>query len=266
MSMEKDLNKNKKVIVLSSVALLLILIVGLSFAYFSANISGAESVSTIVADAGSLSIVYADGSGNLTAHNISPDSEPFLTKTFTVTGTNDTTSNLMPYKLSIVVDNNTFSIGALSYTLESTNTDSSGAVVPSILLSKTDPFIAIFGTDTQTIVMGEGYFTPGASKVHTYTLKLYFLDIGLDQSKDMGKQFAAHVLIESSNSMPSAPKKWNTAPSGTLLYALKQNNTLSTPQTPIGRPSLSTEAVMAATKDDYGASYYFRGNVTNNFV
>lgn len=200
--MENDLNKNRKVIVLSSVALLLILIVGVSFAYFSANISDAETTSTITADAGTLSIVYADGTDNIKlVHNISPDSAPFITKTFTVTGTN-TPDKLMPYKLSIVVDNNTFSSGSLTYSLESTNTGYNGAVVPSITNGD------IFGTGTS--VMGEGYFTNGTSKVHTYILKLYFLDTGVNQSTDMGKQFAAHVLIESSKSIASAPKNWNS--------------------------------------------------------
>jgi hypothetical protein len=243
---------------ISMISLVLIAVIGVSFAYFSAITSGGESVSTILADSGSMTIVYDNGSGVLTAHNIAPDSDtPFITKTFTVTGTN-TTDKIMPYTLSLVIDNNTFSVKALTYTLESVNTSNSGEVVPAFSGTGVP-------TTNGTYSFGDGYFVNGSSKVHTYTLKLYFPETNENQNADQNKTFAAHIAISAGKSLKE-PKNWSTAATGTLLKAIKTNNTLSAPKTRFGYPSLSTESVMAPAEDDYGTSYYFRGNITNNYV
>lgn len=60
---------------------------------------------------------------------------------------------------------------------------------------------------------------------------------------------------------------WDTPKAGTLLAAIKRDNTVtSTLTTPGSQASLAREAVLASAVDDYGTSYYFRGAVKNNFV
>ena len=60
---------------------------------------------------------------------------------------------------------------------------------------------------------------------------------------------------------------WSSPGEGTLLAAIKRENTVKSPTTTPGSAvSSSTEALLASTQDDYGTSYYFRGAVTNNFV
>ncbi|MDO4341629.1 MAG: hypothetical protein Q4C44_02670 [bacterium] len=60
---------------------------------------------------------------------------------------------------------------------------------------------------------------------------------------------------------------WSSPGTGTLLAAIKSNNTVKSPTTTPGSAiSADTEALLASTADDYGTSYYFRGAVTNNFV
>lgn len=60
---------------------------------------------------------------------------------------------------------------------------------------------------------------------------------------------------------------WESPGEGTLLAAIKRDNTVGTPQTTPGRAKTAdNEAVLASTEDDYGTSYYFRGAVTNNYV
>ena len=64
----------------------------------------------------------------------------------------------------------------------------------------------------------------------------------------------------------SPPNHWDEAESGSLLYALKRDNTIAHPLTRPGKEtSLENEAVLSATEDDYGTSYYFRGNVQNKY-
>ena len=52
-----------------------------------------------------------------------------------------------------------------------------------------------------------------------------------------------------------------------LLYVIKRDNDLVSPLTSPGKEiNLENEAVLSPSEDDYGMSYYFRGNVQNNYV
>jgi hypothetical protein len=238
--------KTKKKILIYSICLLVLITIGVSYAYFSANISGAESGSTVSADSGSMSIVYDNGSGNITAANIAPDSAAFATKTFTVTG-NDTTNKEMNYALSIIIDNNTFSDNAITYTLESTNTSSSGTPVTSITPAK-----SIAGTTT--IPLGTGQFVNGTGKVHTYVLKLYFLENNTDQSVDMNKNISLHIGIEALEDLAAQP--------GTASDSIKALDGHYT-----GNGGVKTIAHAATGNQTYATTdYRYYGANPNNYV
>jgi predicted ribosomally synthesized peptide with SipW-like signal peptide len=160
------MNKNKKILIICVSLLVLVLLIGVgaTYAYFSAQITGSESSTTITADSGQMTIVYDNGSGVITANNISPDSKPFATKTFTVTG-NNTTDKMMPYDLSLVVEENTF-YASLSFDLVSVNTSNSGYIIP----SREGEGI---GYNAETIGLGTGMF----GKWHGQSSYLYFKNI-----------------------------------------------------------------------------------------
>ena len=109
--------------------LLLVLTVVFSFAYFTANIHGSETESTIFAGGGMMDINYTDGTDEINAVNIKPLNTPFANKDFTITG-NSTTDDIMHYNLNLVIENNAFTDYAISYKLTSTNTNSNGSIVP----------------------------------------------------------------------------------------------------------------------------------------
>ncbi len=182
------MNNNKKSLVLAIVLLLIVVIAGVSFAYFSAIISGSESSSTIVMEAGALSITYSDNSNslNITATKIYPREEAWITKEFKVTG-NNTTELAMYYKVKLVIDGSEFE-DSLTYSLDSVNTSNNGAVIASIAEGTID------GTTTEEL--GNGYFSNGTDKEHNYTLKIYFKDNNEDQNKYQKAKFAAHIIIE----------------------------------------------------------------------
>ena len=111
------------------------------------------------------------------------------TKTFTLKGTSNIEDSILGYKILLVVDENTFSENALSYTMISTKTDSNGEVAPSI---ETNQYL-----NTSDVELGTGYFTGQvADAIHTYELNLYFLDTGEDQREDMEKSIKVHINIE----------------------------------------------------------------------
>ena len=64
-----------------------------------------------------------------------------------------------------------------------------------------------------------------------------------------------------------APIGWFTAEEDTLIYAIRTANPVSTSSIIKGESvSGASEKILAASEDDYGTSYYFRGSIDNNFV
>ncbi|HHX33225.1 MAG TPA: hypothetical protein GX713_03265 [Mollicutes bacterium] len=93
---------NKITLILSFILSLLLITIGLSFAYFSANITGTENSTTIQASGGVMNINY-DGGENINTPNIFPSNSPFATKNFTLTGNSTTTDN-MNYHIILVIE------------------------------------------------------------------------------------------------------------------------------------------------------------------
>ena len=220
--------------------------IGATYAFFTAGMSS-ETSTTVRADAGTMKITY-DGGVNINLAGIYPKDDVWATKTITVTG-NNTTDAEMYYKLTLVVDSNTFKTDdPLQYELVSTNTSTNGEIIPNI--SKTD----ITGT---SIELGSGKFKKANNAKHTYELKIYYPKKATSQNANQGAAFSAHVEITSAK----APTVSN------LAKAILSNNEVKTPiTTPGTEVSTESEALLASTEDDYGTSYYFRGAVTDNYI
>ena len=224
----------------------LICVVGVSYAFFTAGMSS-ETSTTVRADAGTMKITY-NGGKDINLAGIYPKDDVWATKTITVTG-NNTTDAEMYYKLTLVVDSNTFKADdPLQYELVSTNTSTNGEIIPNI--SKTD----ITGT---SIELGSGHFVKANNASHTYELKIYYPKKATSQNANQGATFSAHVEITSAKA-PTAP---------TFAETILANNEIKTPiTTPGAAISTADEALLASAEDDYGTSYYFRGAVKNNYV
>jgi hypothetical protein len=254
-------NKNNVIITISLIGLMFTIFIGLSFAFFTSNLEGTESESTIITSSGTLSISYAEGDGSISIGNVYPREEAWLTKTFTLTGNNTTNLN-MNYSVSLSIEENGFSSGDLTYSLTSEEAES-GTVIE----DKTDKSIG--GVGNQTI--GYGQFVKGTNITHTYTLSIYFKDNGKNQNASQGAVFSGKIVANEAGTgnIPILPPDgWENAEIGTLLAGIKSNystatSTLTTPGRTI---STSSEKVLAYSEDDYGTSYYFRGAVENNYV
>ena len=179
-------NIKKNIISVFVVLLLVITIVGVSYAYFTANLTGGESASTIIMNAGRLTITFS-GNNELAVNNIYPRDDEWFTKNFALTGTN-TTDMVMNYHLTMVVDNNTFSNNALSFSLTGIDVDSVGSVVN--IQSQDIP------AGTGTIELGNGSFNGADGSIHNYVLKIFFLNKNVNQIDDQNKSFAAHIEVD----------------------------------------------------------------------
>lgn len=185
-------NKNKLGTFLT-IALLLIVIIttGISFAFFTANITGVEEQDTIVLSGGVMNITYSGGS-NINALNMVPKSTAFGTKTFTISGNSNTDMN-MNYQVALFISQNTFSNNTIKYKLTSTNTGSNGSVVPS-----SSGLVGISAGTNLEVGLGNGHFASptGGSKVHTYILEMHFPDSGTNQNQEQGKVFGARIIVK----------------------------------------------------------------------
>ena len=243
---QEEIKKKQKRVMIYVMIISLICVVGVSYAFFTAGMSS-ETSTTVRADAGTMKITYSGGA-NIDLAGIYPKDDVWATKTITVTG-NNTTDAVMYYKLTLVVDSNTFKTDdPLQYELVSTNTSTNGEIIPNI--SKTD----ITGT---SIELGNGHFAKANNAKHTYLLKIYYPKKATSQNANQGAAFSAHVEITSAK----APTV------STLAETILAKNEVKAPiTTPGAAISTADEALLASAVDDNGTSYYFRGAVTNNYV
>ncbi len=243
---QEEIKKKQKKVMIYILVISLICVVGVSYAFFTAGMSS-ETSTTVRADAGTMKITYSGGA-NINLAGIYPKDDVWATKTIIVTG-NNTTDAEMYYKLTLVVDSNTFKTNdPLQYELVSTNTSTNGDIIPNI--SKTD----ITGT---SIELGSGHFVKANNAKHTYLLKIYYPKKTTSQNANQGAAFSAHVEITSAK----APTV------STLAQTILAKNEVKAPiTTPGAAISTASEALLASAEDDYGTSYYFRGAVTNNYV
>ena len=243
---QEEMKKKQNKVMIYTLIISLICVVGVSYAFFTAGMSS-ETSTTVRADAGTMKITY-DGGANINLAGIYPKDDVWATKTITVTG-NNTTDAEMYYKLTLVVDSNTFKTDdPLQYELVSTNTSTNGEIIPNI------PKNDIIGT---SIELGSGHFVKANNAKHTYLLKIYYPKKATSQNANQGAAFSAHVEITNAK----APTV------STLAQTIIANNEVKTPiTTPGAAISTASEALLASTEDDYGTSYYFRGAVKNNYV
>lgn len=183
---QEDIQKKQKQVMIYAMLLCIVLAVGASYAFFTAGMSS-ETITTVRADAGTMKITYAGGN-NINLSGIYPRDVVWATKTITVTG-NNTTEADMYYKLTLVVDSNTFSTSdPLQYELTSTNTSTNGNIIPAI--SKTN-------ITESSIELGSGNFVKANNAKHTYQLKIYYPNSSSNQNSNQGATFSAHVEIAS---------------------------------------------------------------------
>jgi len=189
---------NKKTIIISvaSIIALILITAGATYAYFSAQITGINNASTLSVSGATLNISYSEGTGALSATGIYPkgtsashtDSDAWITKTITITGSN-TSNKVMPYTLGFAITNNGFK-SYLSYSLTGTSTGGT-------LISGTDATGGKTGSvpASGSINFGNGSFANGSNKTHTYVFRLFFFDNSTPQNDAQGKSFSGKFTL-----------------------------------------------------------------------
>ena len=234
------MKENKKLLI--TVASLLVVVLSVTLAYFTARIIG-EGKSISVKNA-NLQIIFTDGTdGSISGTNIEPGWKD--SKTFSVTNKSNET-----YKYNIIIQNlvNTFiTEDYLKYKITSTDGGYNMSEYKSV--PKSSEATDMLLSEEVSIEIG---------KTHNYTVEfVYDNDENFDQSVDMNKTLTGTIFIDKS----------------TTLYdkLLFDNPTIKTrtdfsvafTETNVNTLYKATEQIGSDTAKDV---YYFAGDAENNWV
>lgn len=162
------MEKNKRLIInILLVAILVVIAIGRSYSYLSVNDSSNAKPENLKLPNGDIDIAFS-GSNTIEFSSPKAKNTPVVSKTFTLTGTNNSKENIS-YYVTLVINENTFKNGSLRYNIVSNNYSDSGTVIENIKPAK-----ELNGTTN--ITMGPGIFAQGKNSVHTYTVNIYYTD------------------------------------------------------------------------------------------
>ena len=175
--MENQDKKPNIIAIIGAIVLLVLAVVGISYAFFSAFIKNGETDTSVEGTGANLSLVYTDGKSVITSSNIMPGWS--ATKTFTVTNNGEADTY---YKLNISNITNEFVEGGLTFSISSTD---GGANIDETSVGTEDRTISL------SISIAEG-------ATHTYTITAKYINLDADQTPDLGKAFSYTIGIEAS--------------------------------------------------------------------
>ena len=235
------------------VASLLVVVLSVTLAYFTAQIIGKGKNVTI--NSADLKIIFTDSDGSISGTNIEPGKWN-VTKTFTI----ENKSNEI-YKYNIVIQDlvNTFvTEGYLQYKITSTNGGYNMTEFKDVPKSS---------VATDTILAYSASIDVGVTQ--TYTVQfIYKNDEEVDQSEDMGKKLSGKLFITEGTKEPVTLLSQILNDNPTRSTRSSNNNGTNDFATPLtttttGTLFTSTESIAGGTPKEV---YYYAGNTTNNWV
>ena len=187
--------KDKKILFGTFIALLLLLTTGLSYAWFSASISGNENAKNVVVEAGTLKLTYTDGPA-INAQYIKPGWSTTKEVSVKNNGTLDTNYNVIWQSLTNTITNNELVLSATCQRL-----NSAGTVEGTCESISQAPISDM--TITKKINIESGF-------THKYTFTILFKETNADQNYNQGKEFNGVLGIAEYKAPDFATDSWST--------------------------------------------------------
>ena len=252
---------NKKLKIYISIFITIIIIAGISYAYFF--LRKEQTNENIIGTRTCLNSSLTEQTAEISLTDAFPISDedglkqtPF---TFSVTNNCDTY-----VKLTITLENEnreSTSTEFLKDNLIKVNLSPKGETTSSNLLLGSQTLV-----DIESSRKGYKLTTTGLNGNETKEFDLRtWMDSSTTLDEGLGKTWQGKIIIIVEAEDESIT--WENPGTETLLATIKNNNMVSDLKTTPGAEiSADNEAVLANTEDDYGTSYYFRGAVTNNYV
>ena len=171
--------KNKIIISVTGIILVLVTLIGLTYAYYLTRINGNTNDKSVTVSLANLELTYSDGNGLIEANNIVPG-EVIATKTFSVENTGD--KKVINYTVYLDDVINTFeNKNDVKLTLTCTSSKGNKCTGTEITYPSTDTLLSINDIEVE--------------EKHNYELKVEFIETNTDQSIDMNKELSGNIII-----------------------------------------------------------------------
>ena len=183
---KRPIKVNKKVVIVALLLMLVSIIVPVSYAFFTATVTGNNTANPNVIQAGTMSLTLSDGAVVGTTTDWVPGTS--LTKSFTVENTGSLSAN---YTISLEnVTNNFVDKTDLVYEIVGTTSGTSAAFNTTTAVQAPDSDGPIISN--QSINSGE---------THSYVLTLRFLSKDENQDDNQGKTFSGKLQLHDASDL-----------------------------------------------------------------
>jgi len=235
----------KKEKILTTVLLLIAVFVftGFAYAYLAGGISNANRQEATITT-GTMNLTFRDGTTSLAATSMTIGTS--VTKTFTIENTGTLEGTASMYFKDLI---NTYMAESMSYRLEYATSENG---TYSVLQAETN--VPQSSTVSEKLLYGN-ITVPAGTKLY-YKLIITFNNLpNVDQTADVNAVLNTKFTLKAGHTIESE--------SDITLAALGLTANSGTPdftQMP------AEESGIYSAEDNFGTSFYFRGNVTNNYV
>ena len=236
----KDKIFDKKTNYVFIISILLLILVGFSYAYYSATVIGNDKSSNDTVKAGTLELTF-DGTSILNIDKFSPGDK--VSMTFSVENTGDREINT--YNINFINLINTFQKDEIMFSLKCTSNKGTCLTDESEKVLKTGPYQLL---STESLLKGERKL---------YTLTLHFISTGGDQSYNEYRSLGFKINIDQEKQLLLVKN---------VVDSESGYEAISGKSTPIFADNATTDEGMFVTRDQDGKTYYYRGSVTDNYV
>ena len=248
----------KKSVLLSIIGVLLVVGVGITFAYFTSGVEVSGDGSTVELDPGDMiKVTYDAGDNSLSSNNLVPGQT--LTKTFTVTVTPTSKENTASYSIYLDLTDNTFvkcddsnynsitnacikDYEELTYEFK----DNTGATLSSGNLIGESGRI-LLAAQTKTV---------DKETTYEYTMEITFHETNADQNHNMNKVLNGSIEVE----FGMSAREYILSHYDTVLTRDDFSTTVTNTTT-----GTIYKSANESQYDDFGEVYYFAGDPTDNW-
>ena len=268
--------KQKIIVSITGIFLVLMILVGLTYAYFLTKITGNTNTKSISVSTANLVLEYGENTN--VVQGIS-NAEPgySVEKIFTATNKGNSTVTYGAALESIVngltrQEDLVYTLTCTSYLKEGFSLASNGTITGTVdgTCSGVRTEKQFPSTSTMSVMTTN---TIDTTHTHAYKLTVTYKEMGIDQSTDMNKTFSAKVNIvdlrasaDKINPYSANKKALNYQIINSALEGGTNRTIYGSEVTTFTSISGKNERVLNTAPDDYGTSYYFRGNVLDNYV
>ena len=267
--------KQRIIVSITGIVLVSLILIGLTYGYYLTKIKGNTNSKSISVTTANLLLEYADVNDELITDSAVEPGKTW-TKTFVATNKGNKTVtygvalenvvNQFERKDDIVYTLDCKQYSKTGFSIDKTNKTVTGTISGTCNGVSDETTFPSIGT-----ILVENDIAD--DKAQVYTLTITYKEMNVDQSVDMNKTFNAKAnIVDPNNFKPYGTNTLATAIIDSAKTAASSSDATRTiyQETPTTTPgqaiSTETEKTLSKTQDDYGDSYYFRGNVVDNFV